>query len=359
MMITLCKKRLVLCCVMQFRMSYPISRFIIIRGSCSVYIKDFRGASNHVATLNPGCSFGELAFVDICSRRAATVLSNDETFLLVVEESSKQYVTDVRSTILLDRQRKYSFLKSIVHPYVMSRTNRIECLAVEVHKQADREFRELAKFAFSKRFHSGAVVFQQGSACGSVFIVVSGTVDIIVTLQGTHASQQIDAPSVPFQTRQKVVNQSITLKSEQPIPVTRAPIDMKPHNYAHNNLFYSKLISDVINHSNVSRQTERNSPHFKYQGSTTKCPSLDEKDFQGTESSVKSLCQIEKNFIPRPPFLQKKNLCSPRARNLVHDSRSRMNSKSFRLKAAMSGNIVGDDSTTDYTPIFPHSLQVL
>jgi hypothetical protein len=279
------------------------------------------------------------------------VLSNDETFVLVVEESSKQYVTDVRSTILLDRQRKYSFLKSIVHPNVVSRTRRIECLTSEANKQADREFRELAKFAFSKRFHSGAVVFQQGSACGSVFVVVSGTVDVIVTLQGTNASQPIGASQ--FQTHQKVMSQTTKMisVSDQPMHVSRAPVDTQPHSYAHNSFFYSKLISDVINDSDIANQTGKTFPHFKYQGSNTAYRSLVEKDFLvRNESNAKSLSQNEMNFIPRPPVLQKKDSCSPRARNLVHDSRSRMNSKTFRLKAAMGGNVVGDASVKSHLP---------
>lgn len=290
------------------------------------------------------------------------MLSNDETFVLVVEESSKQYVTDVRSTILLDRQRKYSFLKSIVHPNVVSKTRRIECLTSEAHKQADREFRELAKFAFSKRFHSGAVVFQQGSACGSVFVVVSGTVDVIVTLQGTNASQPIGASSAQLQNHQKVVSQTTKMISDQLMPVNRAAVDTQPHSYAHNSFFHSKLISDVINDSDIGNQTGKTIPHFKYQGSNVTYRSLEEKDFLvRNESNAKSLSQDEMNFIPRPPVLQKKDLCSPRSRNLVHDSRSRMNSKSFRLKAAMGGSVVGDASVKSRLPqvsllIFPLSF---
>ncbi len=170
--------------------------------------------------------------------------------VLVVEQSSKEYVTDIRSTILFERQRKYSFLKSMVHPNALTKNIPVKSSSSENYKQADRDFRELAKFAFSKRFCAGDVVFQQGSACGSVFVIVNGFADVIVTLQGSQNSQPIDAPFVQFHTDHGDPIPIVNITSDQPIVASKLLLT-QPHKYVHSNDFHSKFISDIIVDSRI------------------------------------------------------------------------------------------------------------
>ncbi len=271
------------------------------------------------------------------------MISNDETFLLVVDESSKQYVSDVRSTIFLERHRKYTFLKFMLHPIVASRNNRELSSLNDAHKQADREFRELAKFAFSKFFHAGDIIFQQGSTCGSVLFVVSGSVDIIVTLQGTQASHVIEEPIRHIHTRQPRSFYAGHPSCELLIVSSNAP-HVHPHKFVHNSDFHSKLISDVINHSNDSVQKRFDHQQLILKGlATFDCFSSGEEDMFISDKLINSQrTQHESVFIPRPPLIQKKGLCSPRARSFIEMSRSRMTTKSFRLKSAIGGNTIGN-----------------
>jgi CRP-like cAMP-binding protein len=341
-MIIQCKEMSCSFCEM-FRWSHIIPRFIILRGSCLVYIKDFRGTSNLVASLHTGSSFGELAFVDIRSRRAATVVSNDETLVLVVEQSSKEYVTDVRSTILFERQKKYSFLKSMVHLNAFTK-NGVKSSSSENYKQADRDFRELAKFAFSKRLCAGDVVFQQGSACGSVFVIVNGFADVVVTLQGSQISQPIDAPFVQFHTDHGALIPSVNITSDQPIVASKSFLTQS-HKYKHSNSFHSKFISDIIDDSSIEMGA---GGELVTSGNS----SIDEKVvFVGEQSNVKSRFDNEIKYIPRPPIFPKREVCFSRVRNFEHNSRSRFISKSFRLKTALSGHVIGDFSFRSIMPV--------
>jgi CRP-like cAMP-binding protein len=344
-MTTICKR--MPCPLIWISKSRTFLRFIILRGSCSVFIKDWRGSSTHVATLHSGSSFGELSFADFRSKRAATVVSNDGTCVLVVEQSSKEYVTGVRSTILLDRQKKYSFLKATVRPIVGTRLNQVGFSAAEEHKLADREFRDLAKFAFSKRFRSGDVIAGQGSACASVFFVVSGSVDILVSLQGEQSSRSLSAPLVQNESQPQLNRVAKCNHIQQRVHLKRS-LDRDACGYSISSSFHHKLICDVMNHLDDETQEENHfEQEFSFKSHHPESSKFENRDALQSSNKPDDLGSTLFNtkFIPRPPFEQKEVNVSPRVRKVVENSAlQRKCSKSFHLKTALAGNVIGKSS---------------
>jgi hypothetical protein len=335
----------------QFSLFLP--RYIILRGSCSVFIKDSKGISNHVATLKPGSSFGEVAFVDVCSKRVATVVSSDETVLLIVDQSSKFFVSGIRSTIVFDRQKKYSFLKSIEHRNMV--LPHLGSFGHENQKQADRDFRELAKFAFSKCFHSGDVVVEQGSVCSSIFFVVNGSFDIIVSLKGTltlHPNQLSNsAQAIASDSTIEIENNRLTAPS-----FFHKVLKAEVSKFTHSNAFHAKLISEVMSNSNHKFET-LDGDNYQHSSSSLKIDDSSTDALQvglvphvaiGSQESSKfafGYCKSQSDQFPRPPGFKFQDFRSPRAGKYVqhiHDSRSRRKlQKTFHLKTAVGGNVIG------------------
>jgi len=299
-----------------------------------------------VATLSLGSAFGEPAFVDTCSKRTATVISNEETSLFIVEQSSKQFVIGIRSSIAYDRQKKYAFLKSIEHQNAIWRTT-YGTTSVSAHKQFDRELRESAKFAFSKSLASGNVVVAQGSKCNSIFFVVRGSVDVIVTLQGMQTSS-VSKVTLPTQLQaQAITAVSVKDGSEQDIRYYKRATS--PISYVHNGNFHSNLVIQCVNGPLITTHSSIDAENLKLQVSSHRSPVFVNSDtrLSGipnkiTQSKASFSFQNQQPISPKPPIEQHQVHCSPRTRRFVQEPKlKRKFQKVFRLKTVMGGNVIG------------------
>ncbi len=195
------------------------------------------------------------------------------------------------------------------------------------HKEFDRELRESAKLAFSKTFESGDLVVAQGSKCSSVFFVVRGSVDFIVTIQGTQTelASQFTMPSHSHTKEFTMDNTKDNSGSLEERKIRFFETGLSQTSYNHNGRFHSKLITQCINGS-VESPYEASLPQ-----------SANKLD----ESHTKNILhQIP--FHPRPPLMHHEGICSPRTRQFVQKPKSpRKVQRTFRLKTGMGGNIMG------------------
>ena len=273
------------------------------------------------------------------------MVSNDETCLLVVEENANEYVRVIRSTILLDRYKKYSFLKCVAHPILGLRSIQTTFSAAEAYALADRDFRDLAKFAFSKCFRCGDVIVEQGSTCASIFYVVSGSVEVRVSLYGKQISRSKSIPVAQFEPKQKQDD----IVKDQLQPVHAKSFSGLHSSFSHSNSFHHKVISDIVHDLDGEIRADVNVEHFIPEGSRASQPLSGSSRIEDPDALLYFKKCVEPNStffdtksIPRPPILRNEISNSPRFGKFVQESAfERKCMKSFHLKTALAGNVIG------------------